>query len=87
MSLSLSTFSSMQTELDLSDDALQDSDYDGGSDSGSYFLQPFVPLDVRVSPQKRRQRSTFSDRTSSHHYYGSGVRFPYRYAFSPAYRL
>ena len=43
----------MQTELDLSDEALQDSDYDGGSDSGSYFLQPFVPLDVRVSPQKR----------------------------------
>jgi hypothetical protein len=70
----------MQTELNLSDDALQESDYDGGSDSGSYLLRPFVPF--TVSPQKRRQRSTFSDRTSSNRYYGSGVSFPYIYAFS-----
>jgi hypothetical protein len=65
----------MQAEFNLSDDALQESDYDGGSDSGSYLLRPFVPL--AVSPQKRRQRSTFSDHTSSNRYYGSGVRFLY----------
>jgi hypothetical protein len=51
-----------------------ESDYDGGSDSASHFLKPFVPL--VVSPQKRRQRSTFSDRTSSNRHYGSGVSFP-----------
>ena len=82
--LPLGTLSLMQTELDLSDDALQESDYDGGSDSGSYLLWPFVPL--VVSPQKRWQWSTFSDCTSSNHYYGSSVCFPYIYCtFSPAY--
>lgn len=72
--LSLATLRAM--ELDLSDDALQESDYDAGSDSASHFLQPFVPL--AVSPQKRRQRSRsiFSDRISSNRHYGPGVCFP-----------
>ena len=72
--LSLGTLRAM--ELDLSDDALQESDYDAGSDSASHFLKPFVPL--ALSPQKRRQRSRsiFSDHTSSNRHYGSGVCFP-----------
>ena len=68
-------------ELDLSDDAYPESDYDGGSDSASHFLKPFVPL--VVSPQKRRQRSTLSDRTSSNRHYGSGVSFPCLYMPCP----
>ena len=69
-------------EFDISDDELQlhESDYDGGSDSASQLLKPFIPLGV--SPQKARrglqqfrQRSILSDRDlgSSNRYYFSSV--------------
>lgn len=71
-------------EFDISDDGLHESDYDGGSDSASQLLKPFIPLGV--SPQKARrglhigqqprQRSILSDRDlgSSSRYYLSSVR-------------
>ena len=87
--LSLGTLRAM--ELDFSDDAIhdtfQESDYNGGSDSASHFLKPFVPL---TSPQKLKQHqwSIFADHTSSNRHYGSSVWFPMPiYALSPCLEL
>ena len=88
--LSLGTLRAM--ELDFSDDAIddtfQESDYDGGSDSASHFLKPFVPLAVSPQKLKQCQRSIFADRTSSNHHYGSNVQFPLPiYPLSPCLEL
>ena len=76
--------SSLEIDFDISDDALRDSEYDGGSDSASQLLRPFIPLgaspqNTRRQPQPRaRQRSILSERDlgSSKHYYVSSVCFP-----------
>jgi hypothetical protein len=63
-------------DFDISDDPLQESDYDDGSDSASHLLRPFIPVSPRR--QQPRQRSILSDRehSSSSRYYLSNACFP-----------